>query len=862
MKRKLRISVSDPDKIWNSFYQKCFSKIEFQIPFFVTNKEQNENDLSIDVTFSYHFINEDESNNFENKIGSDPFVSTFFYIRCQKLTNDKEKIRSLQKWCENAINNEKPWCVFLYQEKVLFGSNANSNPIPQLIPSERQFIHQGKLQMNDIQFETMKNKFNKLVLDSIMNFTQIARDCIQNESFKKNVRDKFKVWYSLLLFYFGSFKCALNGFKEIYNEYIQYNLKTSIIPPLESFWITKYPYLNGDDKISIFIFALSGCLSSYFFLKKSSNLVETFLHCLAILKSKKINKKVILNWENQSLEGILDIENDFLNSNQYQQLLFQLFQIKLKIGIPRHIDEVYHKLTNQLNDRKYMITAANILYSNYEICNEVTNNWPFGFKAAQKFIDEALKQQKYSKLRYYASSLFSDRVPIEIKNKLFETCISLDSEVVIDSPFICKFELASEAFQSHVKICYPFEVTVKFRFKYYFTKENHNATTSNAYDSAILYLRKGDIVKDFEINSSFYLTEIKFLIYLKESGIWDFDKIEVQKGALIFSWPIKTEYHIYVDEYQKPTINISYPKFIEVDQIPLSFSVDIETLIKYKSIAFIFNFIDPESYKIPDQKGQAVDGETLFEITNSILTLSNINYHSSKIEIIIYCQRINYVENTALEVFLHESSNLNNIDEDNCIHKFETNISIKFPIQCTIRFLNEKFVQLCIKNISNFSFIIEKAELSQKIWSRQSIDPGEDIYFLSNRCGDDIFTMSIKDEKGMSISMSWDVKDPQLQKYIELNLFKKKNFIVGEAFKVMITLPQCKYKFSKSKDMIVVGKVKSKNFIGGEISFSFIPLAFGNIKLPTIFINNTEYFMQPEYLKVTQANSNTYSPLF
>lgn len=890
--RKIRITVSDPDSIWKEIEHEIFSNFSFQMP--TIFPEQAPGDISANL--SYEFIPEDS--NLENyiKLNSDPFLNSFYSIRVQMISDEPGKYQSFQSWVEDAKSSGKPWCVFLAQERYLFISpNVGSFSQLDSIPSERLFTIQYKspLRLPDQQKEQIQTKFQDLLVDSLLEIDSKTMDMIHLGKHPAPQTARLRVWRYLMFFYFGFLETAIKCFYDLYTEFSKHDLKCDTIPPIEPSWITLYPFINGDDDMSILIFALSGCFASFYIKKDYNKILELFMRNLTILQSKStIDQNIVLSWASQSLEVMIDldfnnIQNNTENSNNNEtnnekeanndnhlhiteQLLMQLFKNRLVNGNQKQIDEAYHKSMIRLSEKKFSRTALNVLYSNKHLFNELTECWSFGQKAALYFVEEAIKEKKYSRIQYFAKPLFLDCSPDEIKLELFNVLSKLDSEILIKDPFCCQIKFDSDAFYTTIKSDYTFIINVKCKFK-------SIDLFPNVYDSATLIMKMKKNEKDF-ITREFTTTNVKinenfqFLAFLNEGGKWNFDCLILRKESLSFSWQIdKQDYNIYVSEYERPNINVTFPSLIGFCQLlPITFSVDFVTIEK-EEVSFKL-FFDSPSLTIPDQHGNAdihnssqqaqpskiaVDSKATFNISDSILTFNKSIDRSnfdcdSKFIVRINCKQNGHIDSSNL----HVVASISGMKYEYLFH-----IVFVFPIECSLRFISEKFAHICLRNNASVPFIIESAEMQPSTWGKQIINAGEELFLIGQRSYEnDVLKAFIKDESGSSIAMSWDINDKVMRPIIKAEL--KGSPICGCALKIkLLDIPQCEFHVENTKNFIVSGITKIEEFKGGNLVFSIIPLKSGLLRLPFISLNHVSHIIQQEYINVNQPKGTLLSPL-
>lgn len=873
IKRKIRITVSDPDSIWKEIEQDVFSDFSFQLP--TLFPEQIPDDVSANLSFE--FIPEDPNLKNYIKPGLDPFLSSFFSIRVQKISDDQLKYQSYQNWVEKAIKYNEPFCVFLIQERSLFGS-SNIGLFTQFgsIPPERQFIIQYKspLHLAEQQQEQIQNRFKDIVTESFIECDSEAMDIIHSEKYPFSQISHLRVWRYLMLFFFGFLETSIKGFYEIYAEFSKHDLYCDVIPPVEPSWITLYPFINGDDDVSILIFALSGCLASFYIKKEYKMILNMFMSNLFILQSKSsLNKNVVNNWACQSLEAMADLDFIEMNSDNdgddaekenidiTEQFLMQLFRNRLSDGNQKQIDEVYHKLMIRLSEKKFARAALNVLYSNNQLFNDMTKCWSFGQKAGLNLVKEAINEKKYSRIQFFAKPLFLDCTSPEIKLTLFNTLSNLDSEVLIKDPFPCQLQFTSDAFYSAIKNNYTFIINIKCRFKMI-------NIFPTQYDSATLFMRndkKGDrnltshfTSKDININA------FQIVAFLNESGKWNFDHLELRKGSLTFNWQIETGYCVYVDEYEKPEVNVTFPSLIGFGQLlPIIFSVDFPTLEKNASFKLAF---DSPSLIIPDQHGNAEihhlssslnsDTNATFNVTESVLSFnisidrSDFNCDSRFIAR-INCKQKNNIDSANLHVITAISE---------IKYKFIFRVVFTFPIECSLRFISEKFAHICLRNTASVPFIIESAEMLPSTWGKQVINAGEELFLIGQRSYDnDLLKIFVRDEKGSSIAMSWDINEKMMRPIIEAEI--KGTPICGRLYKIkLLGLPRGKFHVENTKDIVISGFTTIEQFNGGNLVFSIIPLKSGLLKLPFISLNHVSHVIHQEYINVIQPKATLLSP--
>lgn len=840
--RHVKIAVKDEKKIWSHFQEAVFNDFHFQMPNIFSSVKPSE----IGANIYLDFIPDNPSLLTHAQVGGDPFLRPYMYIHVLSIKNNeklKDKTRKeLLLWTEKMKLVGTPWVIIIFIEdhSLFVGTKPieSRSILPEFGSAENiltvQYRSLGKI--SDQYIEIIKIQVRNMLCNSFVTFEKDAR-----EKINPNEITRFDAWHCLLLMFYGFVSTALENFTKIKNALMLQDIDPfcrGTIPPVEPTWITCYPLINWSDPFSVLTFSIFGIMSIHYQFARYKKVSKLFFILWSIAQSKVTNPEqetLVNNWANQSLEAIVEVSE---LSACKQDFYLNMFFLNLRTN-GKKLGEINEQLLSTLDDkRKYTRAAVNARFSNM-FGNDVLD-WSFGFSAVKKSIENFVQASDYQIINSMSQKLLNNRTPEKERMRFIELLSNVPEKIEVMNPFNLKIKFTSKAFYSKI-IC-----GASFGINFRVSTIRKSLNIPFEYDSAILVLEhqyEKDIV-EVSVPKIDIHSPITFRTVITKSGNWQLKLLKLKIGNLYLSWPLSSLFIIFVFEFKRPNVKVSFPDLVTISkEMKLTLRIDSPSISMPKS-NFTVQF-DSDKIQIPDQSTD------IFEYQFPNLQFTRIP-EEPFVNVDLNFSLLDRVDSSYLKI---------NIKVDEREYDFRFKGIFKFPLECSTRLVTDQFLNIRVLNTTNVPLIIEKAELGANVWENERIDAKEEIFFISpTEHGSNILNIHVKDENGQIISKSFDVNSEMHFPIVEAEV-SDKEATFGEILDIILELPKCSYEIIGNSSILLTGKTSSNDFEGGRMKFQVLPLTVDTIQFPYIILNDMKHLIKPLYMSVNIQESFQYSPI-
>ena len=852
--RVVRVAVEDGSGMWPAFVRDNLSSFSF--PLVMTLPEMDTQDKG--AKFSVEFVQNEEALLNHSQIGDDPYRRCFLDLYVLRVTPrgdiPEDQVLPLQRWISRVSMLGSYWHVFVFQEERLVPSILKKSVLRDIVADLDLDHHITVLPFKhpikpvESNAETVKTELEQYLLESMICFEAEVREKLEGNVVAEQNHLRFRVWWCLLVFYYGYVHTALKGFTEIYDELARredWKIE-GMLPPLEPNWITHYPLTNGNDFFSVFMFCLSGMMASFYALEDHMQCYQAFLKHWALLQSKCVSEgdqQIVRNWALQAFEVLIDIP---FKGPMTRDMLYMMFMLSSKENSPK-LDRLYHEITTHLQDYHYTRAAVNVLYSDGLIFNDETENWSFGIGAAVKLLREAMTQpDQKSKVEYYTRKLFENpRVDEQLKFKLLDDLHETGQELEVRFDVPAKVRISgvpSGPILLGQTICIKMRLLSKY-FPYEFDSIELFLTHSgnrSIHDHSVFVRKLTDIRKDV----------VEFKTYFPESGRYVCHHLCLATKSLVFIVPIDNDWTFDVPTFDTPKIEMKLPRLLSLSQpVNMIMSLDVATYLKASEITLGFDNGRP----LPNQKGTTANKDIMFQLKDFLLT-----FQGSPLD----CDSVTFTVTFSLEEAASATKLISRVTVNEKLFEFIVPVQFLFPIECRTRVITDEFVHILLRNTSHVPLEISQARYAETTWERQTIEAGRELFLLAPRESSSTLDLIVR-EGDVEMSQSFEIGEstliPVLQSSIDTD---NEPIVVGRPFLVSVSLPSaCHVLIEQTQDVLIDGKYNFTITDPCTHSFCVIPLKSGLVKLPLVSVNRVTHILQPEYVHVLSSSVQLVSPM-
>lgn len=846
--RVVRVAVTDGSGLWSEFARDNLSGFSF--PLVMTLPDMDTRDKGANL--SIEFVPDDDSLLYSSQFENDPYRVCFLNLYVLRTTPKgdipEDQVVKLQRWLNRDSLMGSSWHVFVFQEERLVPVSLKKSVLRRAgIAADRDVTvlpFKPPFKPLETNAETVKNELEQDILESMIRFEADVREKIAS---LETQEPRFRVWRSLLVYYYGYVHTALKLFTEVYDEMVSDNSWKieGMLPPLEPNWITHYPLTNGTDFFSVLVFCLSGIMASLYAIGEHMKCYQVFLKHWALLQSRcqtETEKQSVRNWAIQAFEVLIDIP---FKGPIVRDMLYMMFLLSSKESSAK-MDRLYHEITTHLQDYRYTRAAVNVLYSDCSIFNDETENWSFGIGAAVKLLREAIQSSQQKKVQFYATKLFEKRrVDEQLKRQILEDLYGTGSELELTFTMPAKIRITGVKAGPirlgqtiHIKVrvlssCFPYEFDSVELFL-------SNLNNHSLHDHSVFVRNHIDIRKD----------TIEFETFFPESGRYQCKSLCLTSKSLVFILPIDNDWSFDVIPFETPKIDVTFPHLVSPSQpMKLTVTLDVATLLKASKITINFD----GGATFPNQTGKTENCQIMFHMKDSVLTFQGTP---------IGCDSVIFHLTCSIDHSSTPSSVIARISVNDKVFEHIVPVQFVFPIECRTRVLTDEFVHILLRNVSPVSLEIAEAKYASTTWGRQVIDANQDLFLLAPRDSSSDLELRIR-EGNVEVTKSFEIGEQTLIPVLHSSINPDNEpLVVGKPFVVKVPISRGdRVNIEQTSEILIDGKYFFTSMADFTHSFRLIPLRSGLVKLPLISINRVTHVLEPEYVHVMNSSVQLVSPM-
>jgi len=862
-KNRVKIAVIKSCEYWEKAKVSIFNKFRLVFP-----HPENEGIKTADPV-SISFIDYEEILLEHVQLGSDPYNRPFLFIYTLCIPGNKEIDQStaseINKWFLKSEMADFCLLVLVFQQSPpLFQSLVNINKSALIGGSSKEdcvivLSCQPKWKNGDQNTEYLKSFFSDRITSEYLKWYEEVQCTIEKGIRNSPKNEKLLTWNYLMHCFGGYFDTALQGFLERY-DYITNNqiekLETYLKYCIDACSISKTPKLYDNTYDSCALFSLHGAMAIYLSQHDMKSLTDMFFKHIGFLRTISITNEDeirINNWTEREIYSILALFS--ISEDMYSQA--RLLVCLLLLNVHKNGNEA----TNQFSEFDYLLQQRSesderlhyssiIVSSIYYTWATVTghsckdtistfNGWKSFCLSSDIGLKKAIEKLDYTMIGSLSSLLLNDKSVYSNKNGIIDRLSTIKGIPSARNPFCLGFRFSKEMYSISVQIDYPCEFSFKVIIPEWL-KSYPNGLNVKFINS------EGEIVS-FP-NTTNEISSVSVLAYFSTHGKWRIIGLEAIFGDYTIEWSIPNKFSslsISVLPRNDPKVDIKFPILFEKGQklqmqVELDYSSTCSKVIQTRIIS------ESHFLEILSQSGVALfnDESIDFEFDENFLLTFKFNGEQK----IPSMKKVRF----SLSFILYEKHGCSLISVKTLINKKEYvskfDYILSFPIELKASIISESSQQIEFINKSDTIISIKHITIGNQIAKFGDIHPLSSYRVITQSILSDNTQImaNFVDKTGHSVCFDWSLSE--LQKNIEYELLDDIIYM-GKCFHICFDLPPCSYRFCPSA-FIVIGCISQNHFDGGKVKVGFLPLSFGKLELPVLFINNEKYYFKNPIISV------------
>lgn len=817
---------------------------------------------------------EDSQNCLNNlQIGEDPFERTYLFLYIAKIKScssiPRDISSDIKKWIKDKSIVTRNWgIILLHEDGTLFRPSKN-----ELVAKDEEYkllFVNYKRNLSEQSIDNIKHYIQAMLIKSFSDFDSMIHKVIQRRNISKNESMYYESWRYLYLRFLGFIDDAYNGFIASYEkimsniEYVNF----SDLPIIDTKSIETYPLKVKDKLIQLATFALIGAMNCNFYARKFDANMDLFLKHMRLLLNLCKNEnelRIVYLWAEKT---ITSHQRSFkISESKKSDTMECLYRIALRYNLT-NLETFKETFFNNIDQSRLNTKLANeIMYfyhhnstdlSKLPEIKEKIQFWTFGVYPLEKMFNVAMSKRMFDKAVYYASLLLDNTSLYKNKCFILDVLQSCDSylylnDVIQMSPGFIIEGVKKSCFSDKIMQYCSSIVNIKLDLDNEYKNLNINCVK-------LILQQENERISFLSKISS--LNEInRFDISIPKVGKWIISSIEVEINSLVLQNSFSDfNSFIIVTELVKPTIKVNFPRII-IPNNDNYFDVNIDLKhVTHENISLRSKF-SSDAISIPYESYDAkLDNEDVYLHYNENM----ITFDSNKTQVSLASHMLSTQLKFTYEEDIKSTQFLIDLTIDQINFEYVFDVSFKLPLEISLRFLDNKFMHVCLISIVDVPIILHKASISDKYWPKSIIKPYQSMYFLteinSNIDTEYKLNIDISEENKPIHTFLFDIKKQHSIPTIEYRI--DGNETIGEFLVLTFTMPsgaKGKFKFDLSENnYIVCGTVSKNSSISGEVSFTLIPLKTGYLELPRLFIDDKPYMFNPSHVKIQDLDYHVY----
>lgn len=561
-------------------------------------------------------------------------------------------------------------------------------------------------------------------------------------------------------------------------------------------------------------------------------------------------KQFVLNWGKEGLCSLLSIDGFKNNIPISVCLYFHHFLIEIELN-SSEVSSIYDHIKKIIqNTQSHLSFVVDFYFLQYSTQHKIqlpefdVSNlcWDFGSSSVEIFLTNSIQQNNFEQILKYSSQIFHSTLLDQKKLEIFQLLSKFDSEIELTDPFDISVKFVSP-YIPPVNALSLVEGEFMFYLPSWLPQENLKLTFT--FSSKITHESI-----HFSIETSLFQV-VRIPLSFPSEDQWNFEEFSLLINLFKLSWTISSKFPnlFYKVLHPAPILfDVTFPIITSIDS-NMEFFVNCNFSHIYNQLISLQLFFESENSIIHDQNGKNSLGT--YQYSEKILSFS----FSPCLQSFLFSLEFRQLQ------ALHSSKLFIKTKIGNYDFNFAFPINLDFPINCTTRLVSSDLAHICLTNISSKVLYLERVEIGEEKWPSRVIQPSHSSFLIvhTNQKLNEEISYFAKEENGPLLNQRFNLSFQTCIRVIQVEI--QKEIFLGQYVEMKFELSSCDYKIISNTNVLINGQTSVQKFQGGTVSIYLIPIALGNLSLPTIEINSELYSTSPTTIFVTFPKHRPIIPL-